>query len=102
LVIGQGSIGTATPELPVANNNESLLTSDERPSCYQLDLITPGSSPFRANDLKHIRQMPNFLINALGRPQIGHLEYARVEKRGLRLAFTIKDFFAKNAPFLRF
>jgi hypothetical protein len=67
---------------------------------YQLDLITPGKSPLRARVLKHIRQMPNLLKNALGRPQIGHLEYARVLKRGLRFAFTIKDFFAKHAPFL--
>jgi hypothetical protein len=67
---------------------------------YQLDLTTPGRSPLRARVLKHIRQMPNFLKNALGRPQIGHLEYARVLNRGLRFAFTIKDFFAKHASFL--
>jgi hypothetical protein len=71
-------------------------------SRYQLDLMTPGSSPLSASVLKHIRQMPNFFMNALGRPQIGHLEYARVPNRGLRFALIIKDFFAKNAPFLSF
>ena len=40
---------------------------------YQLDLITPGSSPFKAILRKHMRQIPNFLKKALGLPQIGHL-----------------------------
>jgi hypothetical protein len=43
--------------------------------------------------------MPNFLMNALGRPQIGHLEYALLLNRGLRSALIIKDFFAKHASF---
>jgi hypothetical protein len=41
------------------------------PNGYQLALITPGSSPFRAMFRKQIRQIPNFLMNALGRPQSG-------------------------------
>jgi hypothetical protein len=40
---------------------------------YQLDFTTPGSFPFDAKSRKQIRQTPNFRINALGRPQIGHL-----------------------------
>jgi len=40
---------------------------------YQLDLITPGISPFKAMLRKHMRQRPNFLKKALGLPQIGHL-----------------------------
>ena len=39
---------------------------------YQLDLITPGSFPSEASVRKQIRQIPNFLRKALGRPQIGH------------------------------
>jgi hypothetical protein len=61
--------------------------------------MTPGRSPLSAMVLKHIRQMPNFLMNALGRPQIGHLEYARALNLCSRFAFTINDFFAKMSPF---
>jgi len=39
---------------------------------YQLDLQTPGSFPLEARSRKQIRQIPNFLIKALGRPHIGH------------------------------
>jgi hypothetical protein len=38
---------------------------------YQLDLITPGSRPSDAILRKQMRQMPNFLKNARGRPQMG-------------------------------
>jgi hypothetical protein len=40
---------------------------------YQLDFVTPGSLPWDASILKQILQIPNFLINALGLPHIGHL-----------------------------
>jgi hypothetical protein len=39
---------------------------------YQLDFMTPGISPLRAMLRKQIRQIPNFLKNALGLPQMGH------------------------------
>jgi len=39
---------------------------------HQLDLQTPGSLPLDARSRKQIRQIPNFLRKALGRPQIGH------------------------------
>jgi hypothetical protein len=43
-----------------------------RQHAYQLDFTTPGSLPWEANTRKQIRQMPNFLKNARGRPQTGH------------------------------
>jgi len=42
---------------------------------YQLDFTTPGSLPWDANTRKQIRQSPNFLRYALGRPQMGHRLY---------------------------
>jgi hypothetical protein len=62
---------------------------------YQLDLVTPVISPLDASLRKQILQMPNFLINALGRPQSGHLLYLRTENFGFRCAFAIMDFLAK-------
>jgi hypothetical protein len=44
---------------------------------------------------KQIRHTPNFLMNALGRPQSGHLLYFRTPNLGLRCAFAIMDFLAK-------
>jgi hypothetical protein len=38
-------------------------------SVYQLDLVTPGISPWSAISRKQIRQIPNFLMYALERPQ---------------------------------
>jgi hypothetical protein len=64
-------------------------------NAYQLDLTTPGIAPFEANILKQIRQIPNFLIKALLRPQIGHLLYWRVENFCFRWALTIREVFAK-------
>jgi hypothetical protein len=62
---------------------------------HQLDLTTPGSSPFEAKFLKQIRQIPNFLKKALLRPQIGHLLYCRVENFCFLWALTTRDFLAK-------
>ena len=62
---------------------------------HQLDLTTPGSSPFEAKFLKQIRQIPNFLKKALLRPQIGHLLYCRVENFCFLRALTTRDFLAK-------
>src|SRR3984957_15270452 len=36
---------------------------------YQLDLTTPGISPFSASERKQRRQTPNLRRNARGRPQ---------------------------------
>lgn len=62
---------------------------------HQLDLTTPGISPFKAKFLKQIRQIPNFLKKALLRPQIGHLLYCRAENFCFLWALTTRDFFAK-------
>jgi hypothetical protein len=62
---------------------------------YQLDLVTPVISPLDASLRKQILQIPNFLMNALGRPQSGHRLYLRTENFGFRCAFAIMDFLAK-------
>jgi len=62
---------------------------------YQLDLVTPVISPLDASLRKQILQTPNFLMNALGRPQSGHLLYLRTENFGFRCAFAMMDFLAK-------
>jgi hypothetical protein len=67
---------------------------------HQLDLTTPGISPFEAKFLKQIRQIPNFLKKALLRPQIGHLLYCRVENFCFLWALTTRDFLAKITSLL--
>jgi hypothetical protein len=61
---------------------------------YQLDLVTPVTSPWDASLRKQSLHMPNLRINALERPQSGHLLYARTLNLGVRLALAMSDFFA--------
>jgi hypothetical protein len=61
---------------------------------YQLDLTTPGSLPLEARLRKQIRQMPNFLMNARGLPQIGQRLYALTLNFGFRFTFSLSDFLA--------
>jgi len=67
----------------------------DRNELYQLDLVTPVISPLDASLRKQILQTPNFLMNALGRPQRGHLLYFRAENFAFLCAFAIMDFLAK-------
>jgi hypothetical protein len=62
---------------------------------YQLDLITPGSSPSEAMLRKQIRQMPNLRIKARERPQIGQRLYSRTLNFALRVALILSAFLAK-------
>jgi len=62
---------------------------------YQLDFKTPGSLPWEARFRKQIRQIPNFLKNPLGLPQIGHLLYALTLNLGFLMAFIRSAVFAK-------
>jgi len=83
LSLFDGACSLTSPD--VANLKKSLLfecmlhAGSQRPEAgnqqhaYQLDFTTPGSLPWDANTRKQIRQMPNFLKNPRGRPQIGHL-----------------------------
>jgi len=64
---------------PIEAGNWSLLphaTANQPPTAkrpaYQLDFTTPGNFPCDAKSRKQIRQMPNFRMKPLGRPQIGH------------------------------
>jgi hypothetical protein len=57
-------------------------------SFYQLDLITPGSLPSDAKLRKQMRQIPNFLKNARGRPQIGQRLYCLTLNFGFFTAFN--------------
>ena len=50
-----------------------------------------------AMDRKQIRQMPNFLIKARGRPHMGHRLYFLALNFGSLLAFTTNDVLAKIA-----
>jgi hypothetical protein len=62
---------------------------------YQLDFTTPGSLPSEARFRKQIRQIPNFLKNPLGLPQIGQRLYFLTLNLGDLLAFILRDVFAK-------
>jgi hypothetical protein len=67
---------------------------------YQLDFTTPGSFPSDANTRKQIRQSPNFLRYALGRPQTGQRLYCRTLNLDSRIAFNLSDFFAKSSSLI--
>ena len=54
----------------------------------------PGIAPSWASSRRQIRQSPNFLNTARGRPQRLQREYFRTGYRGVRAAFAINDFFA--------
>src|SRR5208283_1210605 len=67
-------------------------------SSYQLDLITPGSSPLKASPRKQILHISNLPMNARGLPQIVHLFLARTLNFGVRFAFSIIPFLAMAPP----
>src|SRR3972149_3769658 len=66
------------------------------PHLYQLDLITPGISPFRAMLRKQMRQMPNRRKKARGRPHTGQRLYFWTGNLVGRFALAINDFLAIN------
>ncbi len=55
---------------------------------YQLDLLTPGISPFSASDRKHKRQTPNLRRKPLGRPHSWQRLCLRLLNFGFRASFT--------------
>ena len=61
---------------------------------YQLAFFIPGNCPLRANSLKQILHIPNFLINDLGLPQSSHLLCCLTLKCFSLLCLAIIDFFA--------
>lgn len=61
---------------------------------YQLDLMTPGISPFKAMLRKQMRQMPNLRKKARGRPHKGQRWYFCTLNLGVRFALAINDFLA--------
>src|SRR5215210_3823223 len=63
---------------------------------YQLLLVMPGSAPLCASSRRQIRQRPNFLKTARGRPQRLQRLYFRTRKRGSRFAFATNDFLATH------
>jgi hypothetical protein len=63
-------------------------------SHYQLALRTPGISPLSAISRKQIRQMPNFRMNARGRPQRPQRLPRRTENFGFSFVFSISAFLA--------
>jgi hypothetical protein len=64
--------------------------------------MTPGSLPWDASILKQILQIPNFLINALGLPHMGHLLYALALNFGSFSALILSAFLAKSSSFADF
>jgi len=58
---------------------------------YQLDLLTPGTSPFSANSLKHIRHNSNLRIYALCFPHLQQRVTFLVENLGVFLDFALCD-----------
>jgi hypothetical protein len=64
------------------------------PYFYQLDLVTPGISPFEANSLKHMRHNSNLRRYPFVLPQRRHLLYFLVENFAGLFHFAINDFFA--------
>src|SRR4051794_34674188 len=67
---------------------------------YQELFVMPGITPWWASSRRQIRQSPNFLNTARGRPHLLQREYARTLYFCGRAAFAIKDFLAKLVPSL--
>jgi hypothetical protein len=58
----------------------------------------PGMTPWWASSRRQIRQSPNFLNTARGRPQRLQRELLRTLYFAGRDALTISDFFANSVP----
>src|SRR4029077_2091310 len=67
-------------------------------SSYQELFVMPGITPWWASSRKQMRQSPNFLNTARGRPHLLQRVYARVLYFDGREAFAISDFLAKSSP----
>lgn len=67
---------------------------------YQLDFLTPGNWPSRANRRKQMRHMPNMRIYARGRPQMRQRFFCRTGYLGGRRDLTIFDTFATATPLI--
>jgi hypothetical protein len=65
-------------------------------SLYQLDLRTPGISPWSASFRKQMRQIPNFRYTALDRPHSLQRRFRRVENFGSRRAMANFDLLATD------
>src|SRR5207253_6089762 len=61
---------------------------------YQLLLVMPGITPWWARSRRQIRQSPNFLKTAFGRPQRLQRVYARTLYLDGRAALMTSDFLA--------
>src|SRR5450759_1096557 len=61
---------------------------------YQLDLVTPGITPWCANSRRQMRHRPNLRKYPRGLPHLLQRWYARLENFAGRFAFAIIDFFA--------
>src|SRR5712691_7081474 len=73
-------------------------SSFDIPYLYQLDFVTPGSSPMRARSRKQIRQRPNFRMKPRGRPQTWHRLWLCTLCRGGRRDFRMRLFLAISYP----
>src|SRR6476661_5504604 len=62
---------------------------------YQELFVMPGITPWWASSRRQMRQSPNFLNTARGRPHLLQRLYARVLYLDGRAAFAISDFLAK-------
>jgi hypothetical protein len=81
----------------MSQNKYNLGTPKSVLNHHQLDFTTPGSLPWEARFRKQIRQIPNFLKNALGLPQMGQRLYVLTLNLGFSTAFILRDFFAKSS-----
>jgi hypothetical protein len=64
---------------------------------YQLDLVTPGILPSRANSRKHMRHSPKRRMYALGRPH-NVQRFRTCVLCFLRFSLAIIDFLATSPP----
>src|SRR5882762_1466155 len=70
------------------------LFGQHQTSRYQLDFVTPGSSPISARSRKQIRQRPNLRRYPRGRPHTWHRLWLRTLNFGVRCCFRMRLFFA--------
>jgi len=72
LISGHYSQGPTSNAVNLSAVGNQLPAAGAHNSAYQLDFTTPGNLPWDAKFRKQIRQTPNFLRKARGRPQTGH------------------------------
>src|SRR3954447_9117481 len=100
--LGTGAAPLQGRRRPRPGSHPELAKGGEDGVLYQLDLLTPGSSPAWAISRRQIRHRPNLRKTACGRPHRWQRVYPRTAHLGVRAALLTRAFLAISRVSLTF